>query len=70
MKTVSQMEQMATVAKNAAGWQEDGSYRAVEADTSLVGSDDAKAISDRDYAEGVEAGILWALGHAGEPFPR
>lgn len=25
---------------------------------------------DRDYAEGVEAGLLWAMDFAGNPFPR
>jgi hypothetical protein len=67
MKTRSEMEHMAEVARGLAGWDPaDMTLRPISA----IEGDPVKARKDRAYAEGVEAGILWALGNAGEPFPR
>jgi hypothetical protein len=66
MKTRSELERMAELARRSAGWDPDMTWRPRLAD----GGDLEKARNDRAYAEGVEAGILWALGNAGMPLPR
>lgn len=69
MRMHSEMEHMAEVAKQSAGWDPaDMTYRPIGPDEG--GGDPDRAREDRAYAEGVEAGILWAMGYAGMPFPR
>lgn len=67
MKTRSELEHMAEVAKREAGWDPaDMTYQPIWAEE----GDADKVREDRAYAEGVEAGIRWAMGGAGTPFPR
>lgn len=67
MKTHSELEHMAEVAKRESGWD--------PADMTRIPirpeqGDPNRQREDRAYAEGVEAGILWALGRTRMPFPR
>lgn len=75
MKDRSQMEHMAQVAQREAGWDPVTMERQpIKGSNGLGGLssefDADQEREDRAYAEGVEAGILWALGDARQPFPR
>lgn len=62
------MTALADRAKREAGWPEDGGEREwPEIDKY---TDELTFERDRAYAEGVEAGLRWATGAAGDPFPR
>lgn len=73
MQTQRDIEEMADEAKLAAGWAEDG-YVPLGHSDGLGGLsseyDEDQDREDRAYAEGVEAGLRWALGWADKPLPR
>lgn len=69
MKSQSEIEAMAKLAKTATGWAKDGTYVPVGR-LPGEGEDDEDNRAARNFAEGVEAGLLWALGWAGPPFTR
>ncbi len=58
---------MAEFAKIESGWSEDATR---PSGSNVFGGLTDKEREHRAYAEGVEAGLRWALGWAGEPFPR
>lgn len=62
------IEDMADEAKRQAGWDNDDDptrYRPLDPDADLDQQREHRA-----YAEGVEAGLRWALSAAGDPFDR
>jgi hypothetical protein len=68
VKMQGEIEDMADRAKLLAGWDEGGHVPLGGLDGEDP-SDPDGALDNRRYAEGVEAGLRWALGWGNQPFP-
>jgi hypothetical protein len=67
MKTGAEIRAKREQAFTEAGWAPDGTREWPDIDDV---AEENERLRDRSYAEGVEAALLWALGDAGDPFPR